>query len=102
SGPTADVGLLSAMRWYALHRWNSGQFIDREHYRIVGGVVQLLERIVADAGCDVRLESPVAAVAVDGEHVTVATRPGESIVARSVVLAVPLAVLGGIELPADV
>jgi monoamine oxidase len=102
SGPTAAIGLLSAMRWFALHRWSSVQFIDREHFRIVGGVGRLVDAILADARCEIRLETPVASVADEGSSVHVTTRGGEEVRARAVVLAVPLAALRGIELESDI
>lgn len=102
SGATRDIGFLSVVRWYALHEWNAVQFIDREHYGIVGGVGRLHAAIMGDANCDVRLEAPVSGVTPDSDGVSVATRNGDEFRARAAVLAVPLAVLRAIELPADV
>jgi monoamine oxidase len=102
SGLTDAIGLLSPMRWFSMHRWSSEQFMGREHYRIKGGIVRLIEAMLADANCDVRLESPVASVSDGGDCVSVTLRDGTAFQARSLVLAVPLAALGAIELPADI
>lgn len=101
SGKPSEVGLVSALRWQALHRWDSDQFMDREHYKIRGGVKRLTEAILRDAACEVRLETPVASVAQNGRHVTVVTRSGDELESRAVVIAVPLSALRGIVLPSD-
>lgn len=101
SGKPSEVGLLSALRWQALHRWDSDQFMDREHYKIRGGVTRLTEAIMEDAACEVRLETPVESVAQNGRQVTVVTRAGDELRAAAVVIAVPLSALCGIRLPPE-
>lgn len=101
SGKLSEVGLIPALRWCALHRWDAVQFMDREHYKIRGGVKRLTEAILEDAACELRMETPVAAIGVERAGVTVLTRAGSELGARTVVLAVPLSALRGIELPSS-
>lgn len=63
---------------------------------IEGGTKRLLDAIMAESKAAVRLSTPIAAVEDDGSAVTVTTRDGEQIRARSVVVAVPLNTLGDI------
>jgi monoamine oxidase len=102
SGKTEDVGLLSAMRWFSVHRWSSEQFMGREHYAVRGGIARLIEAMLADADCDLRLSSPVGAIVDEGDHASVVLRDGSTHRARSVIAAVPTRALNAIELPDDV
>lgn len=102
SGLTADVGLLSPMRWYAMNRSDAYQYTHREHYRIVGGTAGLIERMVRDARCTVKLGTPAASVSHEGDVASVRTRDDAVHHSRVVVLAVPLATLHAVGLPDDV
>ncbi|MBF9318200.1 flavin monoamine oxidase family protein [Mycobacteroides chelonae] len=69
---------------------------------IEGGTKRLLDAIMAESKAEVRLSTPVVAVADDGSGVTVTTRDEEQIQARAVVVALPLNKLGDIAITPDV
>jgi monoamine oxidase len=96
--PLDQAGAVSVLRWHALSGY-SLELTQETGGRatIVGGTGALLNAIAGAAPFDVRLQSPIAAVAERNGHVEVSTRDGEGYAARSVVVAVPLNVLGAIE-----
>jgi len=98
SGPLGDSGAVSVLRWHAL----SGYSLALTQYTggrvtLAQGTGALLAAIAAGAEFDVRLESPVAAVARSESGVEVHLRGGESVAARSAVVALPLNALASIE-----
>ncbi|MDJ1372290.1 flavin monoamine oxidase family protein [Gulosibacter molinativorax] len=58
--------------------------------KFVGGTTGFVERILADAGADVRLNTAVASIDDEGEQVRVTTRSGEEILAKSVIVTAPI------------
>src|SRR3954452_21958199 len=97
-GHLDDAGAVSVLRWHAL---SGGSLALTQQ---TGGRVTFRERarglIVAIAGkvdYEKRLSTPVAAVSQAAGRVEVHTRGGETIPARTVIVAVPLNALGGIE-----
>jgi monoamine oxidase len=95
--PLDVAGADSVLRWHALSGYSLAltQFTGGR-VTIAGGTAALISAIAAGARFERRLETPVAAVRRDGDHVEVSTRLGESLRARAVVVAVPLNVLGSI------
>lgn len=75
--------------WHAL--WESGAY-----WRIDGGTKGLIDAMAAESGAEIRLSTPVSSVDDRGDEVVVTTRAGETITARSVVIAVPVNALSDI------
>jgi monoamine oxidase len=98
SGYADDAGALSVLRWHALcgHNLLSTQQASGGDIAITEGTIGFLQPILDEAACDVALETPIAAIEQDGDRVVVTTRAGEAIVGRTVVVTIPLNVLGDI------
>lgn len=58
--------------------------------KITNGTINLLEHIIGDSTAEVRLNTPVAAIAQHGDVVCVTTRDGAVIETKAVVLATPI------------
>jgi monoamine oxidase len=98
SAPLENAGAVSVLRWHAL----SGYSLALTQYTggrvtLTDGTGALLQAIASAAPVETRLESPVAAVRVNGSRVEVETRAGKLHDAAVAVVAVPLNVLGAIE-----
>jgi monoamine oxidase len=98
SGPLDESGAVSVLRWHAL----SGYSLALTQYTggrvtLARGTGSLLAAIAGGAAFDVRLESPVAAISRSDTGVAVHLRDGETVAARSAVVAVPLNALPSIE-----
>lgn len=65
--------------------------------RVAGGNQRICQAMAADLGDVVRLGTPVATVAVEGDRAAVTVAGGEMLAADRVVVAVPLALLDRIE-----
>ena len=96
--PIDDAGAVSVLRWHAL----SGYTLELTQFTggrvtIDRGTGALLAAIAGAAPVDVRLSSPVAAVAVRADGVEVTGRDGSAHHGDAVVVAVPLNALGAIE-----
>lgn len=59
-------------------------------HRLAAGTIDLLQRILDDSGAELRLSTPVVAVAQSADHVEVQTESGEVLRARGAVIALPL------------
>lgn len=95
-GRAADVSLVSA-------KWSDGPaslLVSHEHNtRILGGNQQISERIADRIGRDrIKTRWPVASVSRDGGGYVVTGMSGMSLAARAVVFAVPVSLLGDIEI----
>jgi len=98
SAPLEDAGAVSVLRWHAL----SGYSLELTQYTggrvtLPAGTRALVEAIAGAAPVERRLDTVVASVAQRGDWVEVETRDGETLVARAVVVAVPINTLGAIE-----
>ncbi|KIX98637.1 uncharacterized protein Z520_05938 [Fonsecaea multimorphosa CBS 102226] len=71
-------------------------------FAIQGGTKALVDAIMAESSADVLLSTPVSAIADDGSQVTVTTRGGQQISARSVVVAVPINTIADIKITPEV
>jgi monoamine oxidase len=96
--PLEDAGAVSVLRWHAL----SGYSLALTQYAggrvtLTPGTGGLLNAIASQAAVEHRLSTPVAAVRAGSDEVEVETRAGELLKARTVVVAVPVNALGGIE-----
>lgn len=72
----------------------------RSAFRVVDGLEMLVRKVVADAGVEVRLGTPVASVLDDGERVVVTTATGEDLAAATCVVATSGNMLSRIDFPA--
>lgn len=97
-GRLDDAGAVSVLRWHALSggslaltQFTGGRVTLRD------GTRSLLSAIASGAEFETRLSAPVAAVTRHDDGVEVHTRAGETIPARTVVVAVPLNALGGVQ-----
>jgi len=87
------LGVLVAVKGGGLDRF----WTETEVFRCDGGNQQLAHRFAAAIGeRNIRLNSPVAAVAVSGERVAVSLGSGATLEADDVVLTAPPSVWGGI------
>lgn len=96
-GSLEEAGAVSILRWHALSggslaltQFTGGRVTLRE------GTGALLSAIASGADFETRLAAPVAAVGQGDGAVEVLTRTGETLAARTAVVAVPLNVLGAI------
>jgi len=97
-GHLEDAGAVSVLRWHAL----SGYSLALTQYTggrvtLTTGTGGLLQAIAGQARFESRLSTPVAAVRQRDDSVEVETRSGESLAARTVVVAVPLNALPAVE-----
>src|ERR671930_946672 len=97
-GRLDDAGAVSVLRWHALSggslaltQFTGGRVTLRD------GTRSLLSAIASGAEFETRLSAPVAAVTRHDDGVEVHTRAGETIPARTGVVAVPLNALGGVQ-----
>lgn len=98
SAPCSEVGVVAAMRWYALSDFSIETMFDTVgRYKFKNGTRSLIQAIADDSLAEIRLSTPVAAVEQDDEGVRVNTRDGEVLHAFGVVMAVPINTLGSIE-----
>jgi pseudooxynicotine oxidase len=98
NGRLEESGAVSVLRWHAL----SGYSLALTQYTggrvtLVNGTGALLAAIAGGARFDVRLAAPVAAISQSASAVEVHLRGGDTVAARSAVVAMPLNALGAIE-----
>ena len=89
---------LDQLRWFSLGDfdvWNMWDNLGR--YRIKGGTKKLLDAMHEDGKAELKLATPVAAVHQASDAVAVTTKRGETLRARSVIVAVPLNCLADID-----
>ena len=97
SARCSEGGLVAMLRWYALAGWDTGLMFDAvQRYKLKTGTSSLVEAIAGDGRAEIRLSSPVSAVEQDVAGVTVTTRSGERLRARTAIVTVPLNTLGRI------
>lgn len=88
---TSEFGLPGMLKIYAAGGWNYDSFADAEtHYRIEGGTLGLVTRLVDDSGCDVRLNSVVEKIEHAPGNVRIITEDGDVVKARATILTLPL------------
>jgi monoamine oxidase len=90
----SEAAWVEMVRWYALAGHNYFDHVAAlARYRFRDGTKALIDAMVADAKLEVRLSTPVAAVAQERAGVTVKTRGGDELQARALISTVPLNVL---------
>jgi len=92
-----EAGAFAVVRWHQL----SGGSLALTQYTggrvtIRGGTQALLGAIAGGAEVETRLETPVAAIAQTADGVQVTTTAGETLPARTAIVAVPVNALGAI------
>ncbi|MHC6175858.1 flavin monoamine oxidase family protein [Glutamicibacter sp. X7] len=99
NGRLDDAAYTQALRWCAAASgsWRL-MFETCSTFKIAGGTHRLAEAIAADSTADIRLEHAVDSIHHDSESVTVRTANGHTFTARELILAVPLHVLGDIDI----
>ena len=97
SAKCSEAGLVAMLRWYALAGWDTSLMFEAvERYSLKTGTRSLVRAMAGDSRAEIRLSSPVDAVEHDSDGVTVTTRGGERLRARTAIVTVPLNTLGGI------
>ncbi|MBS1882965.1 MAG: FAD-dependent oxidoreductase [Actinobacteria bacterium] len=93
-----EVSALQLAHWLAGFDCSAWGLYASLTDKIAGGTSRLARALADDAGAEVRLSTPVAAIAQSEEGVTVTTRGGAEHRAAAAVLAVPVNLWGEIEL----
>ena len=88
--PLEEAGISQVLRWMALCGWDIERWYDTNKYRPIGGTIAIIDALLADGRVDVRLSTPVAAIASDERGVHVTTATGEVVRAARAVVAVPV------------
>ncbi|MCX5417789.1 NAD(P)/FAD-dependent oxidoreductase [Streptomyces sp. NBC_00059] len=88
-GSSASGALTMLAQWWALSGHNNTGWNDTMRYRIAGGTAALLNAMLNEAQPVLHLNTPVTAVARQGDSYFVSTRAGLSYQSRGVVVAVP-------------
>lgn len=88
-GSSARGAVSMLAQWWALGGLAYQGYYSILNLRPEGGMLTLLEAMLADGSPEIRLDSPVTAIHDEGGAVVVTTRAGERFTARSVVVAVP-------------
>ena len=97
--PLDQAGLTLALRWLSLAGWDWTVMLDViSRYKITGGMGLLLDGIVGDTRADFRMGARVTRLVETGTGVEVTLSDGSSLTANAVVCAVPVNVLGEIEM----
>lgn len=93
-----NVSYLDTLRWFQLP---GGDFLttldSATRYKLKKGTGYLLNKMVEDGNPDVRLSTPVKKVEDLGGQVRITTVRGETIIAASVIVALPMNVLPNVE-----
>jgi monoamine oxidase len=91
SGGSSKRGALAQFaQWWSLSGWTFDSWNGLNTYRPKLGTIALLKAMLADASPELRLNSPVVAIADGGRRAHVTTRAGERFSAPAVVVAVPV------------
>jgi pseudooxynicotine oxidase len=96
SAPNDRAGFLPVVKSYALAEYDAALMLDSNgRWTIAGGTRSLVDAIAADVAGDVRMATPVEAIAQTSTEVTVRTNGGD-VSASAAIVAVPLNTLGTI------
>lgn len=91
SGGSSKRGALTQMaQHWSLAGWTFDDFNSLNTYRPESGIIALLKAMLADASPELRLNSPVVAIANGSRRAHVTTRAGERFSAPAVIVAVPV------------
>lgn len=76
-------------------------FETASFWGIEGGTKRLVDAILSESTAELRLSTPISSIADDGSRVTLTTRLGQTIHARSVIVALPLSTISDIKFTPD-
>lgn len=97
-GDFDQASFVEMLRWWALSGHDLQRYSDSvARFRLRDGTASLIDAMIDDGRPDVRLATPVARVAQDGERVEVTTKRGERFTARAAIAALPMNVLADID-----
>ncbi len=82
--------MTSMAQWWALGGWTMEGWEKQTAFKPVGGMTELLQKMLATAGITVQLSSPVTGVTSTSNGVQVRLAGGQVLSARSVVVATPV------------
>jgi monoamine oxidase len=86
----SEISALHLMSWIPLLDNDVLAIGGTPTHRFADGTIDLQQRMLDDAGVELRLSTPVASVTQADDHVEVRTHGGDLIRARGAVLAIPL------------
>lgn len=86
----SQISALHLMSWIPLLDNDVLAIGHTPTHRFAAGTIDLLQRMLDDAGAELRLSTPVEAVTQSAGHVEVRTQGGEVLRARGAVIALPL------------
>lgn len=97
--PLDEAAATVPLRWVGCSAWEPLLMLDAiARYKFENGTRSLVEAIAEDSGAEILLSSPVARIENRNDGVSVWTRDGQRHDAKVVVVAVPINVLGDIEI----
>jgi len=88
--PLEEAGISQVLRWMALCDWDIERWYDTNKFRPEGGTAAVIGAMLADGRVDVRLGTPVTAIATGPDGVQVTTAAGDVVAADRAVVAVPV------------
>ncbi|MEV0264602.1 NAD(P)/FAD-dependent oxidoreductase [Streptomyces sp. NPDC050617] len=95
----SEQGLAQMVFWAASKFGDWGAFFETAGFwPIEGGTKRLLDAVLGESRAELRLSTPVSAIEDEGSGVTVTTRDGERVRARSAVVALPLNTLADVSI----
>jgi len=98
SGPADSVSYLEVLRFYMLGGSEFSNFMDSaSRFKLKDGTAALLNRIAAEGGADILVNTQVAAIEEQEDHVLVKTREGAEYRARAVVSTLPMNVIADVD-----
>ena len=98
NGTADSVSYLDILRFYMLGGSEFSNFMDSAaRFKLKDGTIGLIERIAADGGNDILLNTPVKAIEDHGNYVRVKARNGQEVRARALVSTLPMNVIADIE-----
>ncbi len=97
--PLDEAAATVPLRWVGCSAWEPLLMLDAiARYKFEKGTRSLIEAIAEDSGAEIVLSSPVERIDNRSDGVTVWTRDGQQHEAKVVVVAVPINVLGDIDI----
>lgn len=94
-----DHGIAQPLQAAATYFGNFGAFFETAgSWSIQGGTKELIDAIMAETTARVFLSTPVTSIIDEGSQVTIRTRHGQEIRARSTIVALPLNTIGEVNI----
>ncbi|KAJ5547725.1 hypothetical protein N7513_004959 [Penicillium frequentans] len=94
-----DHGIAQLLQSAATYFGNFGAFFETAgSWSIQGGTKGLIDSILAETTAKICLSTPVTSIIDEGSQVTISTRDGQTIRARSTIVALPLNTIGDVHI----